>query len=64
MAKNILIDELHLTVFVPSGLGAESVRAVRQTLRSARWHTALRRAIQGVFHRYAALGNVRFNLTR
>ena len=64
MAKNLLIDEIHLTVFAPPGLRAESCRAVRQALRSARLHTALRRAIQGVFNRYSALGKVAFTLTR
>jgi hypothetical protein len=64
MAKNLLIDEIHFSVFTPHGLKAESFRAVRQALRSARFHTALRRAIQGVFTRYAALGKVTITLTR
>lgn len=64
MAKNILIDEIHLTVFAPSGQRAKSVRAIGRALRGARLHTALRRAIQGVFARHAALGQVTFTLTR
>jgi hypothetical protein len=64
MAKKLLIDEIHLSVFTPPGLRAKSLRAVRQALRRARFHTALQRAIQGVFTRYAALGKVTFTLTR
>ncbi len=64
MAKRILIDEIHLSLFIPPGLRSESLRAVRQALRNARLQTALRRAIQGVFARYAALSKVTFTLTR
>ncbi|MBL8795463.1 MAG: hypothetical protein JNM56_16280 [Planctomycetia bacterium] len=64
MAKIILIDEIHLSLFVPPGLRTESFRGIRRALRSARLQAALRRAIQGVFARYAALGNVTFTLTR
>ena len=64
MAKPILIDEIHLTVFAPSSLRAESFRAIRRTLRSGRFQAALRRAVHGVLARYTALGRVTFTLTR
>lgn len=64
MAQPILIDELHLTVFAPPRLRAESLRAIRRTLRSGRFPTALRRAIDGVLARYAALGKATFTLSR
>jgi len=65
MAKHdTLIDELHLSVFAPSGLRAEPCHAIRRTLRNARFHTALRCAVQTLFARYAALGKVTFTLTR
>lgn len=64
MAKPILIDEIHLTIFMPPGLRAESFRAIRRTLRSGRFQAALRRAVHGVFARYPSLGKVTFTLTR
>ncbi len=65
MAKNnILIDEVHVSVFIPHGLRADSFRAIHRTLRGPSFHAALRRAIQGVFARYTALGKVTFTLTR
>jgi hypothetical protein len=64
MAKRILIDEIHLSLFIPPGLRAEPGRAIRRALRNARFHTALRSAVRSVFARYAALGKVTFTLTR
>ncbi|MBL8799777.1 MAG: hypothetical protein JNM56_38200 [Planctomycetia bacterium] len=64
MAKPILIDEIHLTIFMPPGLRAESFRAIRRTLRSGRFQAALRRAVHGVLARYAALGKITCTLTR
>ncbi|MBL8792402.1 MAG: hypothetical protein JNM56_00710 [Planctomycetia bacterium] len=64
MARKTLIDELHLSVFIPPGLRAESDRAVRQALRSVRFTTALRRAIRDVFARSTALRQLTFTLSR
>ena len=64
MAKLILIDEIHFTVFAPSSLRTASFRAIRRTLRSGRFQAALRRAVHGILARYPSLGKVTFILTR
>ena len=64
MANSILIDEFHLTVFVPHGLRSAACRAVRRTLADARFQAKLRRAIREIFGRYPSLAKARFTLTR
>lgn len=64
MATPMLIDEIHLPVFAPPRLRAESFRAIRRTLRRGRFQAALRRAIHGVLARYPSLAKVTFTLTR
>lgn len=64
MAPRILIEEFHLTVFVPRGLCAVESRAIRRALDSRQLHTDLGRAVRQVFHRYPALQRVRIQLSR
>jgi len=64
MVKPILIDEIQFTLFAPPDLQNKSFRAIRRTLRSARFHAALRRAVHGLLARYPSLGKVTFTFTR
>lgn len=64
MPTSILMDEFHLTVYVPRGLRAAAYRAIRPTLDDARFRAALRRASRGVVGRNPSLGKIRVTLTR
>lgn len=64
MTKILLIEQFHLSVFVPRGLGDAAAAAICRTLGGAGFRAALRRAIQDVFRRYPALRHVRVTLTR
>ena len=64
MAKRLLMEEYHLTVFAPSGFREAEYRAVRRALDSRRLRLELGRAVRQVFHRYPALQQVRMQLSR
>ena len=64
MAKRLLMEEYHLTVFVPRGLREPQYRAIRRALDSRRFRTELGRAVRQAFRRYAALQQVRIQLSR
>jgi hypothetical protein len=63
-SSTVLIDEFHLTVFVPRVLRSVAYRAVRRTLDDPRFRERLRRAIRDVFGRYPSLSKTRFTLLR
>lgn len=64
MAKRILMEEFHLTVFVPRGLREVRYRAIRRAVDSRQLRRDLGRAVRQVFRRYAALDRVRIQLCR
>ena len=64
MAKGILMEEWHVSVYAPRGLPAAEYDAMRQVLTDAGFLTALRRAVRRVFRRHPPLDNVRVSLTR
>jgi hypothetical protein len=64
MPRSILLDELHLRVFIPPDLPAHTVRALRRQLTARRFPTAIRQALRGVFQRNPALRVVRLQVTR
>lgn len=64
MAKFILIDEFHLTVYAPRGRTSTEYGAVRQTLDDPGFQATVRQALRMVVRQYPALGNVRLTLTR
>lgn len=63
MSKVILMDEFHVSVFVPQGLGAAESAAIRRTLDGVRFRTRLGRAIRGVVRRYPSLRKVKITIT-
>jgi hypothetical protein len=64
MGKSILIEEFHVSVFVPRNLpDAECVR-IRRTLNGRRFGARLRRATEGVVRRYLALDKVSITITQ
>jgi hypothetical protein len=64
MAKPILIDEFHLTFYVPRGLPDSDGDAIRQTLDTSRFRRQLRQAFQDVIRQHPALSRVRVTVTR
>jgi len=64
MARNILIDEFHLSVRAPIGLLEADYQAIRRTLDDRHFQAALRRAIRGVFGKYTSLARARTRLSR
>jgi hypothetical protein len=64
MPRPILMEEWHLTFFVPPGLGGAAYDAIRQALDEARFQAALRRAVRAVVRRQPSLRQVRVRLSR
>ncbi len=64
MAKAILMEEFHLTVFAPSGLPETEYNAIHRALNTTRFRASLGRAAREAFRNDPALAGVRVTLTR
>ncbi len=64
MAKMVVIEELHVTVYVPRDLPANEADDVRRTLGDPAFEARLLRALKRVFRREAALARARVRLSR
>jgi hypothetical protein len=64
MPRNVLIDELHLSLYIAPGLPPEDTNTIRAILFGRRFSADLRQAVKVVIRRYPALRAVRFRLTR
>jgi hypothetical protein len=64
MARMILIEEFHLTVSAPRGLGEPQYRGMRRTLDGKPFRTALFRAVRAVFQEYPSLRKSMFRISR
>lgn len=64
MAKTVIIDELHVTLRIPSDLPDSEAEAIRQALVGDEFMTRLRRAIRAVIRSLPELAAVRVSLTR
>ncbi len=64
MAKGNLIDELHLTIRVPSDLPDADAQAVRRTLAGRDFMSRLRSAVRAVVRAFPGLAPVRVSITR
>jgi hypothetical protein len=64
MAPAVLLDEFHLSVFVPRGLPAVEAEAVRRTLDGRPFRAAMGRALRRVFRREPAPRQARVTLGR
>ena len=64
MARFILLDELHLTVFAPCGLPEADYDAMTRALSGGRLRRRLLRAARRILRRHPALQRVRPTLTR
>jgi hypothetical protein len=64
VAKALLIDEFHVTFFVPPGLAEAEYADVRRVLDQARFRADLRRAVRGVVANHPPLRKVRLRISR
>jgi hypothetical protein len=64
MARFILMDELHLTVYAPCGLPEADYDTITRALSGGHLRRQLLRSIQRVLRRHSALQKVRLTLTR
>ncbi len=64
MAKMVVIEEYHLTVYVPRDLPAHEEDAVRRTLNDPAFEARLLRVVRRVFRREASLARARVRLSR
>ncbi len=63
MPSGILIEEYHLSFFVPSSMPVSEQDTIVRTLKRQGFRAKLRQAIRTVLRRHAALHKVRFTLS-
>jgi hypothetical protein len=64
MAKNVLIDEFHVSFLAPHNLSPGEYDGVRQTLDEPYFRALLKRAVKNVTARFPSLNKVRVRLSR
>jgi hypothetical protein len=64
VAKAILMDEFHITVYVLPGLEPPAHDAIRRALDDRRFKADLRRAVRTVFRRHMPPDQVRVTITQ
>ena len=64
MAKAILMDEIHVTLFAPRGLREEEYDVIHRTLTDRRFRGDLGRTVGEVVRRYPVLRIIRVTVTR
>jgi hypothetical protein len=64
MPKDVVIDEILVTVFVPYGLPDTVYRAIRRALIGRRFRASLERAVGEAIRRYPSLRPARVTVTR
>jgi hypothetical protein len=64
VAKAILMDEFHITVYALHGLAPPEYDAIRQVLDASRFKVALRRAVRTVLRQYLPWDKLRVTVTQ
>jgi hypothetical protein len=64
MPRSVLIDEFHLSLFVPQHLTAQEQRAIRRALTGSGFRARLVRAARSVVRRFPSLNRIRLTLSR
>ncbi len=64
MAKSVVIDELHVTIRIPTDLGEDETEAVRATLMGSEFMTRMREAIRELIQNFPELTRCRVTLSR
>ena len=63
MAK-LLIDEIHVSVYVPKKLSASETDAIWRTLQGKRLNLSLHRAVRAVFRGHRSLNRTTIKVSR
>ncbi len=63
MAKNIVIEHFHLTVFAPRKLPEADYQAMHRTLSRGRFRVRLQRALQRVCRRFRTLSRAKVRVS-
>ncbi len=64
MARNVLADQFHVSLFVPRGLPPAELSAVNRTLGNAGFVAALRRSVRQAVRQFPSLAKVRVRVAR
>jgi hypothetical protein len=64
MSRNVIIDELHVTISVSTKLRDAQARQVRRTMLSGSFMARMRRSVLAVVRRFPTLAGVQVTLTR
>jgi hypothetical protein len=64
VAKALLMDEFHITVYALHGLAPPDYDAIRQALDASHFKEALRRAVRTVLRRHLPWDKVRVTVTQ
>jgi hypothetical protein len=64
MSRKLLLEQFHLDVYVPQGLTAAEVDAMRRTLWTTGFRARLRRAAERVFRRHRSLQRATVEVSR
>lgn len=64
MPRRVVIEQFHVTVFVPSKLSPTEVLAVRRALTGPGFRGRLRRAADAVVNRYRSLRRATVHVSR
>jgi hypothetical protein len=64
MPKTVVVDEMHVTIRVPTDPPEADAETVRRTLLGAEFMARLRRSVRLVFRAFPDLARVRVSLTR
>jgi hypothetical protein len=63
MAKNVILDELHITIRIPNKLPDTQTEEVRPTLLSEEFMNSLRRAIRTAIRGYTELAVISVSMS-
>jgi len=64
MANPILVDEFHVSLFIPLALSQGEDQAIRRTLHRPRFGVALGKSVRAVVRRHPSLRKVRVSISR
>ena len=64
MKRSLLIEEFHVSMFLPRRLSAKEGIAIRRTLKSSSFRRRLHESLQGAADRFTPLNAVTIKISR